>query len=300
MPDPPRTDVQRAMMGMNDPNQLEAFAKSLEAQYPIAAWVLRVREAALRGLTPPPQPATPPAPAPVIPVPTVQPIPSQPAPPPPPQVVVPVMPSSPSSPPIQPAPPVTPSTPAVPAIPIMPSAPPLIPGLDAGMSPDVQKAVAGALTTETDPAKLEGFASAIQAQYPIAAGLLSAKAQMLRLAQQPHILPIPPPVPPKPALPPSPSPQVPGSGTTAFPASGTYVVKSGDYPIKITQMFTGNGNRWKELIAANPDKPTRDDGAWKTLFPGEVISLPQSWNKNAAQKAAAALPAAGGTHASHA
>jgi nucleoid-associated protein YgaU len=172
------------------------------------------------------------------------------------------------------------------------------------MPPEMQKAVAGALTTEPDPAKLEGFASAIQAQYPIAAGLLMAKAQALRFAQLPHSLPIPvvPPA-PSPPVPVSPRPQVPsgGGGITPFPASGTYVVISGDYPIKITQKFTGNGNRWKELIAANPDKPTRADGAWTTLMPGEIVKLPQAWNTNVSAKAPSlALPPAGGTHAANA
>lgn len=295
VPDPPRSDVLRAMMGMNDPNQLESFARSLDAQYPIAAWVLRVREAALRGTTPPPQPAatTPTAPAAVIP-PLAAPVPQ-------PSVAPPHAPAVAPSPPVAPAPPTWPIMPA-----ILPSAPSPLAGLDPNMPPEMQKAVAGALTTEIDPAKLEGFASAIQAQYPIASGLLMAKAQALRFAQLPHALPIPlavVPVSPSPQVPVSPRPQVPsgGSGITPFPASGTYVVISGDYPIKITQKFSGNGNRWKELIAANPDKPTRADGAWTTLMPGEIIKLPQAWNNNVAAKAPSlALPAARGTHAANA
>ncbi len=189
----------------------------------------------------------------------------------------------------------------MPAILPLPSAPSPLAGLDPNMPPEMQKAVAGALTTESDPAKLEGFASAIQGQYPIAAGLLNAKAQALRFAQLPHSLPVP--VSPSPPVPVSPRPQVPsgGGGITPFPASGTYVVASGDYPIKITQKFTGNGNRWKELIAANPDKPTRADGAWTTLMPGEVIKLPQAWNNRDAAKAPSlALPPPGGSHAANA
>jgi hypothetical protein len=298
VPDPPRSDVLRAMMGMNDPNQLEAFARSLDANYPIAAWVLRVREAALRGMTPPPQPAatTPTAPAP--------------APAPVPQPLVPPSPAPQVAPPPSPAvppPPAPPVSPVMPAILPLPSAPSPLAGLDPNMPPEMQKAVAGALTTESDPAKLEGFASAIQATYPMAAGLLGAKAQALRFAQLPHGLPIPSfptvPVSPSPPVPVSPRPQVPsgGGGITPFPASGTYVVISGDYPIKITQKFTGNGNRWKELIAANPDKPTRADGAWTTLMPGEIIKLPQAWNNRDAAKAPSlALPPAGGSHAANA
>jgi hypothetical protein len=280
LPEPTRTQVLQAMMGMNDPNALEAFAKQLEAQYPVAAWALRVREAALRGQAFPAMPATPSTPA----TPTVAP-PITPATP----TVQPASPASPPAPQI----PVTPAAPAIPTTPIVPSLGPL----DPGMPIEMQKAVAGALTTEMDPAKLEGFASAIQAQYPIAAGLLMAKAQALRLTQTPHILPATPVTPKPPVLPAPPASHAPA--ILPFPASGTYTVQSGDYPIMIAQKFTGNGMaHWKELIAANPEKPTRDDGAWKTLFPGETVTLPQSWNKNA--KTAAALPPAGGTHAAHA
>ena len=142
-------------------------------------------------------------------------------------------------------------------------------GLDANMPPEVQKAVMGALTTESDPAKLEGFASAIQAQYPIASGLLKAKAEALRLMQATPLVPpfnaiVAPPV-PQPAPPP------------AMATNGTYTVLSGDFPIKISQKLTGNGNRWHELIAANPQKKTGADGNFVTLLPGEVLKLPVSW-----------------------
>ena len=298
VPEPTRTQVIQAMMGMNDPNALEAFAKQLDAQYPTAAWALRVREAALRGTPYPAAPAPPPAApaAPVVPKADVPPA-HVPAPVPtaPPQpaavVVVPPVPS-PSAGPALPAAPPTPAPP----VPVLPS----LGTLDPGLPVEMQKAVAGALTTETDPAKLEGFASAIQAQYPVAAGLLMAKAQALRFAQLPHSVPVPPASPSLPVAPKPPASPAAPSGRAPFPASGTYAVASGESPWSITQKFTGNGSRWKELIAANPDKPTRADGAWTTLMPGEVVKLPPSWAANnvvSLAKPTALLGAATNAHA---
>jgi len=60
-------------------------------------------------------------------------------------------------------------------------------------------------------------------------------------------------------------------------ASGTtYIVEKGDGPWAIAQKLTGNGNRWKELLAYNKDKkPTIDKNIWV----GEVINLPPTWQK---------------------
>jgi nucleoid-associated protein YgaU len=63
------------------------------------------------------------------------------------------------------------------------------------------------------------------------------------------------------------------------PTGGTYVVKSGDFPIKIAQKLTGDGNRWKELIAANPSKKVAPNGTFAQLMPGEILNLPASWSK---------------------
>jgi hypothetical protein len=52
-------------------------------------------------------------------------------------------------------------------------------GLDGNMDPTTKAAVLQALATESDPGKLMTFAGTIQLQYPIAAGLLVAKAQAL-------------------------------------------------------------------------------------------------------------------------
>ena len=92
------------------------------------------------------------------------------------------------------------------------------------MDAQTRQAVIAALTTETDPAKLQGFAASIQFQYPIAAGLLWAKAAAM-IAQQavPALLATPvvparvfPPIPSAPPAPgiiqppsPAPAPNVP-------------------------------------------------------------------------------------------
>jgi nucleoid-associated protein YgaU len=163
------------------------------------------------------------------------------------------------------------------------------------MPAEMQKAVVGALTTESDPAKLQGFASAIQAQYPVAAGLLMAKAQALLLVH-----PVTPPAPqPTPVRP---TPVGPGPAPVPIPTSGTYTVQSGDYPIKIAQKIVHDGSRWKELVAANPNKKRAADGNFATLLPGEVLKLPASWTEPPPMfdsKLRPALPPQGGSHASH-
>jgi nucleoid-associated protein YgaU len=172
-------------------------------------------------------------------------------------------------------------------------APSVLGGLDPGMPAEMQKAVVGALTTETDPAKLQGFASAIQAQYPVAAGLLMAKAQALLLVH-PITPPAPQPTPPRPLPPPSPSP-------VPIPTDGTYTVLPGDFPIKIAQKLVHDGSRWKELVAANPNKKRAADGNFATLLPGEVLKLPASWTAAPPliDMKPHALPSPGGTHAAH-
>jgi peptidoglycan hydrolase-like protein with peptidoglycan-binding domain len=55
-----------------------------------------------------------------------------------------------------------------------------LPGLDANLDPTTAQAVLAALSTETDPAKLVGFAHSIEAQYPLAAAALMTKAAGLQ------------------------------------------------------------------------------------------------------------------------
>ncbi|HEX7667011.1 MAG TPA: hypothetical protein VF407_20920, partial [Polyangiaceae bacterium] len=244
VPDPPRTQVMQQLMMQNDPNALEAYAQQLEAQYPAAAAALRMKEAVLRGQAPEVAPPTsgnplptPPAAAANVPATPAPAAPSVPLPPPiqpaPAPTAIPTMPSFPSLPSLSslpglvpPAATVTPNAPPAPTpspTPLpSPAGPPFLPGLDANMPPEMQKAVAGALTTESDPAKLEGFASAIQAQYPIASGLLKAKAEALRLMSGGPSLPSMP-IPSAP-IPATPSPIVAPPAPVA--TNGTYTVLS--------------------------------------------------------------------------
>ena len=129
------------------------------------------------------------------------------------------------------------------------------------MPPDVAQAVMTALARETDPSKLRGFAASIAPQFPIAAALLTAKANTLAVFVGPSA--------------PAPTPFIIPAATPV--TSGTYTVLPGDFPIKIAQKLIHDGNRWPELVAANPLKKKAVDGNFATLLPGEVLQLPSSW-----------------------
>ena len=64
----------------------------------------------------------------------------------------------------------------------------------------------------------------------------------------------------------------------AAQTGATYKVKAGDSPSKIAATVAHDGNRWKELVAANPQKKRAKDGNFATLVPGEVLQLPASWS----------------------
>jgi peptidoglycan hydrolase-like protein with peptidoglycan-binding domain len=107
------------------------------------------------------------------------------------------------------------------------TSPTLAPGglkLDPGMDSQTTQAVIAALTTETDVAKLQGMASALQMQYPIAAGLLWAKAAAL-IAQAPT----PQPLPGAPNAPPAtnPSAAIPTISAVPFPGDGSPIWPGG-------------------------------------------------------------------------
>jgi nucleoid-associated protein YgaU len=87
-----------------------------------------------------------------------------------------------------------------------------------------------------------------------------------------------------------PAPVSPVSLPTPTTAPATYTVKSGDFPFKIAEMFTGDGNRWKELQAANPDKPS----FLKTFLAGWVLKLPESWGGGGSSPAPVPTPAPSG------
>ena len=130
-----------------------------------------------------------------------------------------------------------------------PSSPP--PALDANIPPNVASAVNNALQSGTDPNQVLGFATAIASRYPTAANLLNAKANALAKPSQPA------------------------------PSAATYRVKPGDSPSKIAAALVHNGNRWKELVAANPQKKVAPNGNFASLVPGELLQLPASWTSGA-------------------
>jgi hypothetical protein len=166
--------------------------------------------------------------------------------------------------------------------------------LDPNMAPATQSAVLGVLTTESDPAKIQAFAQAIQAQYPIAAGLLMAKANMLRLA---HPVAAPAPAPPAPA--PAPSPTAPpavallpappaglpiGDETTRTgrnanrPSGYPFVHLRGEstYPAKIAQQATGSPANYPQMSRINPQF-AKDGVHWINLQTGDALNIPWAW-----------------------
>lgn len=56
------------------------------------------------------------------------------------------------------------------------------------------------------------------------------------------------------------------------------MIEPGDNPWKIAVQCVGDGRRWDELVAANPQK-TRSEttGNFVSLMPGEVLRLPGAW-----------------------
>jgi len=258
LPDPPRSQVLAALSTGADPNALEALAQQMDAQgYTYAAQALRLKETALRSLRP--QPGPQPIPTPVQPQPAPQP--------------------GPTPTPVQPQPAPLPNPFA----------------LDPTMPPAMQSAVLGALTTEQDPAKLQAFAQEIQGTYPIAAGLLMAKANALRLQPSPLPQPSPQPQPgpqPTPVVPPGPGPSpmpIPGglpighdttrTGRNAGRPSGyPFIHLHGEstYPAKIAKQATGSEANYPQMTTINPQ--FAPDGVhWKNIQTGDALNIPWAW-----------------------
>jgi len=55
----------------------------------------------------------------------------------------------------------------------------------------------------------------------------------------------------------------------------TVTVVAGDSLWRIAEEAMGDGARWRELVAANPEKGWTEDHAM--IHPGERIKLPESW-----------------------
>jgi nucleoid-associated protein YgaU len=215
-----------------DPNKLQTYAQEIQSQYPMAASLLSAKANSLLALA---QSLTP-APA------------------------TPVGPSTPSTPPGLSNLPVV-SPPANPVVPVVAPAGPSgsMLGMDANMPPQTVQLVLSELANEQDPTKLQALAAQLAPQYPIAAGLLNTRANVI-LATRPPTTIVPDP-----------------SQTPPATVASTYTVQQNDFPWKIAEHYTGHGARWPELVAANPQKPKGKDGNFTTLLPGEKLSLPPSW-----------------------
>lgn len=61
---------------------------------------------------------------------------------------------------------------------------------------------------------------------------------------------------------------------------GTYTVRAGDTGEKVAEAFTGDKNRWKELLTVNPTLKSAKYGI--SLYAGHKINLPSNWPTNPA------------------
>lgn len=77
----------------------------------------------------------------------------------------------------------------------------------------------------------------------------------------------------------------PPQGQPPATSSGTYMIRSGDTGYGLAQRATGNGGRWKEILAANPTLKTYTmtvNGVSDTQITpwniGQTINVPAGWN----------------------
>lgn len=119
--------------------------------------------------------------------------------------------------------------------------------------------------TPPNPAALMKASEILQAQYPLLSVEFkrwAADASMRGTA--PAAIPI--------------LTSAPGAASTPPGAPQTYAVQRGDSPWRIAERLAGSGQRWKELVAANPKKSRGADGNFKFLNAGETLALPASWS----------------------
>jgi len=142
---------------------------------------------------------------------------------------------------------------------------------------DVEVYVAQALASE-DPSTMDAAADVLDAEgYHDEARLLRTEAEGIRRGSQ--VVPVPPPSPPpKPGAgadtKPLPRPPARVEPTPIRPEDHFYEVQArGESFWSIAQLFTGNGNRYTELMAVNKDKKPPPPATWL----GEQLRLPKSW-----------------------
>lgn len=151
----------------------------------------------------------------------------------------------------------------------------------ASHDPTIVLALADELAREgVDPAvvaNLRTIGNELQAAAKAAAD--AAAKQQQAGADVPPPSPVVPPFVPIPTPGPSPSPSPAPTPTPSSRVARRYLVKEGDNPSKIAAHLTGNGNRFRELVAVNVPPKTRDkkSGGFTKLFAGEQLVVPPSW-----------------------
>lgn len=55
-------------------------------------------------------------------------------------------------------------------------------------------------------------------------------------------------------------------------------VRRGDTPYNIAKRYSGDGNRYRELLEANPGFKADTKSGWKQLMTGDVIAIPEGWS----------------------
>jgi hypothetical protein len=140
---------------------------------------------------------------------------------------------------------------------------PASPPFDAGMPSDVVEMVNAALSDPNlDPAALDAMAAKLDAEgYPLAAKALRDRARALRLKQELADD---------------------KAGGTPFTIRATPQGDAADLPYNVARFYTGDGNRWREIVAVNSQLGMIvKDSQWGPIpdpwKAGLTVLLPLSW-----------------------
>lgn len=158
---------------------------------------------------------------------------------------------------------------------------------DPGMPLATQQAVTTALNSETDPAKLQAFAQSLLPEFPIASGLLNAKASQILAGQHtaPAVTPavVTPATPAAPSIPVSvlPTAQNPMAIPGVFPNPGsTAVVATQTDPLNVRDQPSTSGSVIGQLqkgstvtITGGPESGPGSSSGWAHVQQGNL----QGW-----------------------
>jgi len=158
--------------------------------------------------------------------------------------------------------------------------PPTTPPPDAQVLPDsVQKELAKAVAS-MNPQAMMAYANEVAKKYPYAADQLRKAAGQVAMTGKAPKPVWTPPAAPAATVSTSAAPSTPAAVPYSAPSGGsTYVVKSGDTGQKIALAFTGDKNRWKELLTVNPKLKDAKYGI--RLYAGQTINIPSGWGSGA-------------------